>query len=67
MRRSGRKKNRLKIIAIVFICLILAAIGLLAFIAHQITGNGVEIVDQEEVDPTADEVLIGKEVQQLLW
>lgn len=66
MRRSGRKKkkNRLKIIAVIFIFLILAAIGLLVFITHQITGNGVEIVDQEEVDPTADEVLIGKEVQQ---
>lgn len=66
MRKSSNKKrkNRLKIIAGIFILLIVVAVALLAFVLHQITGDSVEIVDQKDVDPTSEKVLIGKEVQQ---
>lgn len=62
--RKKKKKNRLKIIAGIFIFLVVTAVALLAFIFHQIMGDSVEIVDQKDVDPTAEQVLIGKEVQQ---
>lgn len=62
--RKKKKKNRLKIIAGIFIFLVVTAVALLAFVFHQIMGDSVEIVDQKDVDPTAEQVLIGKEVQQ---
>ena len=62
-RRKRKKKNKLKILIVILVLLILGVIGLFFFIDHQITGNSVDIVDQEEVDPTAEEVLIGKEEQ----
>ena len=57
-RKRKKKKNKLKILIVILAALILGLIGLFFFIDHQITGNSVDIVDQEEVDPTAEEVLI---------
>ena len=62
-RKRKKKKNKLRILVVILVLLILGAVGLFLFIDHQITGNSVDIVDQEEVDPTAEEVLIGKEEQ----
>lgn len=58
-----RKKKKIPRAAVFFGVVLLIAVGLLIFIGYQITGDSVDIVDQDEVDPTADEVLIGKAVQ----
>ena len=60
-KKRKKKKNKLKILIVILAVLILGVIGLFLFIDHQITGNSVDIVDQDKVDPTAEEVLIGKE------
>ena len=53
-----RKKKKIPRAAVFFGVVLLIAVGLLIFIGYQITGDSVDIVDQDEVDPTADEVLI---------
>lgn len=58
-----RKKKKIPKAAVFFGVVILMAVGLLIFIGHQLTGGSVDIVDQDKVDPTADEVLIGRAVQ----
>ena len=60
---KGRKKKKIPKAAVFFGVVLLIAVGILIFIGYQITGDSVDIVDQDEVDPTADEVLIGKAVQ----
>ena len=47
-KKRKKKKNKLKILVVILAVLILGVIGLFLFIDHQITGNSVDIVDQEK-------------------
>ena len=58
-----KKKKRIPKLGIFLGIAILFVICLFIFIDHQLTGGGVDIVDKDKVDPTADEVLIGEETQ----